>query len=490
MMDASGMMPYDSRTTSSGPIQRPPIAPQYMMGDTYTMAPIATNPAPHYQPHNHFSFNTYTPPSPPMPMAPSFRQYQDERPPMRVVPTEQQRVQNVSFPKEARSSFSEEACISPSIKSESQVASQRPFTPVQPVESKNITPNAAENAAQEVVFFTEVDTLMKAIQSKDSTKKSTDLGENHYPSPASSEAKMEDETRQSSPDDMSISEGQERKETQKRYICNIKDCRKRFAQKTHLDIHRRAHTGEKPYACQQPGCGKWFSQRGNLKTHERRHTGEKPFECQICRKSFAQRGNVRAHMETHSNVKRFHCKLDQCQKKFGQLGNLKSHMNKFHANTLQHWTTKFQHATVDDDMTPEEREMFEYFASLYKNSNKGIKGRGKDRKVSAITQTPGGIGVQNHFPVQHSSFHMHSSVQHLPHPVLAHSGGLGHYGMPQNAGHHIMAGRDPRDSYEMYDVDQDSVSGRGAGSSTAGTVYDEEHSRDLAFQDRYQERLF
>jgi len=30
-----------------------------------------------------------------------------------------------------------------------------------------------------------------------------------------------------------------------------------------------------------------------------------------------------------------------------------------------------------------DKEMMEYFAELYKNSNKGIKGRGKDRKISA-----------------------------------------------------------------------------------------------------------
>jgi hypothetical protein len=164
-------------------------------------------------------------------------------------------------------------------------------------------------------------------------------------------------------------------------------------------------------------------------------------------------------------------------------------MNKFHAATLQHWTNKFKSVTADDHMSPEDREMFEYFATLYKNSNKGIKGRGKDRKVTAISQQQGSMGVPRHFPVQHP-FPMHTSVQHLPHPVLTHSGNLGHYGMPQHPGQHVMSGRDPREPYDMYDVDQDSVSGSGAGSSTAGTVYEEDHTRDLAFQDRYQERLY
>lgn len=33
-------------------------------------------------------------------------------------------------------------------------------------------------------------------------------------------------------------------------------------------------------------------------------------------------------------------------------------------------------------MSPEDRDLWGYFATLYKNSNKGIKGRGKDRKIS------------------------------------------------------------------------------------------------------------
>lgn len=33
-------------------------------------------------------------------------------------------------------------------------------------------------------------------------------------------------------------------------------------------------------------------------------------------------------------------------------------------------------------MSPQDRKLWEYFATLYKNSNKGIKGRGKDRRIS------------------------------------------------------------------------------------------------------------
>ena len=67
----------------------------------------------------------------------------------------------------------------------------------------------------------------------------------------------------------------------KRYQCNMPGCNKSFYQKTHLEIHVRAHTGAKPFVssflsieltwtnkikiCKAPSCGQRFSQLGNLK---------------------------------------------------------------------------------------------------------------------------------------------------------------------------------------------------------------------------------
>jgi hypothetical protein len=50
---------------------------------------------------------------------------------------------------------------------------------------------------------------------------------------------------------------------------------------------------------------------------------------------------------------------------------------------LRHLTTKFATLGAGDYVTEQDKELWEYFASLYKNSNKGIKGRGKDRRISA-----------------------------------------------------------------------------------------------------------
>ena len=39
-----------------------------------------------------------------------------------------------------------------------------------------------------------------------------------------------------------------------------------------------------------------------------------------------------------------------------------------------------------DAISSADRELWEYFATLYKNSNKGIKGRGKDRRIFTVSQ--------------------------------------------------------------------------------------------------------
>ncbi|KAF2666360.1 hypothetical protein BT63DRAFT_56870 [Microthyrium microscopicum] len=247
--------------------------------------------------------------------------------------------------------------------------------------TETIKSSSPDDDGPSIVFTTDVDCLMRAIQAK--SNPAPQQGQ----APSAPEPKPEVIAPPPPPPQQHQAPPQHhepRTKSRKKYFCSIDGCNKSFFQKTHLEIHTRAHTGVKPFVCKEPSCGQRFSQLGNLKTHERRHTGERPYQCDICGKTFAQRGNVRAHKIVHQQIKPFTCRLDDCGKQFTQLGNLKSHQNKFHQNSLRYLTSKFANYREGDPVTAQDKELWEYFALLYKNSNKGIKGRGKDRRISTV----------------------------------------------------------------------------------------------------------
>lgn len=291
---------------------------------------------------------------------------------------------SLSQMRDARNSFQHQMNRSPSVKAEGD-------SPMQPAQIFN-QPNYHEEykqgltlktdtneSANGAVFNTDVDTLMKAIQAKSKPQRQQQSSKVLPRQPPQQTSILHSNAHHHGKGNDGV-----RMKAKKRYQCSMPDCNKSFYQKTHLEIHTRAHTGVKPFVCKEPTCGQRFSQLGNLKTHERRHTGERPYSCDICGKTFAQRGNVRAHKIVHQQIKPFTCKLDDCGKQFTQLGNLKSHQNKFHAPALRYLTQKFASIREGDPVTAQDKELWEYFASLYKNSNKGIKGRGKDRRISAV----------------------------------------------------------------------------------------------------------
>ncbi|KAK2848532.1 hypothetical protein FQN49_005635, partial [Arthroderma sp. PD_2] len=392
-------------------------------------------PHPHHQPHPQHPQHPQHPPHPQHPQHPQHQQHHQQ--PQHQQHQQQQQQQQPQPqqqphlpPSQSRLPPNQPAALQQSIPDPRHAkngVSRMAGTPVTrveeaqparaPIEQHNRSAEISKlpsppGSKPEIEFSTEIDTLMRAIQSKPRSASQPQLQlpplqKFNNTAPTSTSVAMHGGAPEWAQPNYGAPIPQEQAQIQqpsyaphqqtrntatkqksrRKYECTLPECRKNFTQKTHLDIHMRAHTGDKPFLCSEPGCGQRFSQLGNLKTHERRHTGEKPYSCDICHKRFAQRGNVRAHKITHDQAKPFTCRLDDCGKQFTQLGNLKSHQNKFHAQTLRNLTLRFAMITEPDRMNPQDAEMWEYFAMLYKNSNKGIKGRGKDRRVSSTAKT-------------------------------------------------------------------------------------------------------
>ncbi|KAK2006176.1 hypothetical protein LZ32DRAFT_544512 [Colletotrichum eremochloae] len=370
MMSNSNFAQYGSRASTSGSMNAATMAPQYMTAPQNNMTQM---PAMAYQrpTQDHFAYAQSN--ASPTNMNMSLRHPADERPVKPVAASEHDLPRASPYLQDSRS-VENHWHYSPYSPSEQNMSNSKAPHPLNTKEIKFNKPTSAEP----VNFTTAIDTLMKAIQKRNDsedivkgvpeTKQAVKAERMFSPKPEAAFALMATEyTDAPKP---------------KRYICDIDGCGKSFYQSTHLDTHRRAHTGEKPYQCNWPRCGRTFSQPGNLKTHMRRHTGEKPFRCEQCSRGFAQRGNLQTHMATHTNAKPFICKLDDCNKVFTQRGNLKDHQNKYHEKTLMEMTDWIVSISDPDALSDDQRELYWYFANLYKNSNKGIKGRGKDRRVS------------------------------------------------------------------------------------------------------------
>ncbi len=138
-----------------------------------------------------------------------------------------------------------------------------------------------------------------------------------------------------------------------------------------------------------------------------------------------------------------------------------SHQNKFHADAIRDLTAKFASIRDGDTVTAADKELWEYFSDLYKNSNKGIKGRGKDRKVGSVTSAPGTMVSRNSMLRSNVGMEMDSSMQ-----------------FDSREPSHVSSG------YDMFDDDDGTGSASHGGSSSTGSLYGADDGRELAFGDR------
>ncbi|KAK4152623.1 hypothetical protein C8A00DRAFT_16079 [Chaetomidium leptoderma] len=457
MMDAASMVPYDCRTpATAAPMPRPELAQHFLPGP-FNPAPMPSPASPQYQaPISYGGYNLYSQP-----------QMLDA--PFRHNESIHERMDGMPFLKRSRS---------PSIKSEA-----RSTTWDSPPPKADIT-NVRVPGPPFHQFNTAIDKLVRVIEAK--LEILSPKEESVQP-----DEKMEEQ-------DTQRGRG---KGKRKRFCCDIPGCSKMFAQKNNLDTHRRSHTGESPYTC--PHCFSGFTQSVNLKSHINRHTGARPYKCPECPKRFPQPSNVKAHMKTHVRRElRAHwvCRFANCQKAFTAKGNLKNHQNTYHVEAIEAFKAKLA-ATMDKGtLSEEEQEMARYIADVHNLANKGIKGRGKGRKVRRVTNP------MNTTTVHANPYPMSLLQQGLPNlrappqqPTMQQHGlpmyGLSNpaaYSMSRPPNNMLFGGGlaiNTRDTYGhggygMLDSDQLSDASSVHGSTPVMHMYEEEHARELAFGER------
>ena len=164
-------------------------------------------------------------------------------------------------------------------------------------------------------------------------------------------------------------------------------------------------------------------------------------------------------------------------------------MNKFHSRALHALTAKIAAGCNDESVAPADEELREYFATLYKNSNKGIKGRGKDIRRVGSTSPYGNQSSMGMIVSRHGIAHNRLIASNM----ITGLGIVG--GMPAHDNNidsrnvsHIPAG------YAIYDEDEVATSRSGSHSSesSGSSAYEVVQSannydggdRNLAFGDR------
>lgn len=172
-------------------------------------------------------------------------------------------------------------------------------------------------------------------------------------------------------------------------------------------------------------------------------------------------------------------------------------MNKFHAVALRNLTSRFASIQDGDTVSAADKDLWEYFAKLYRNSNKGIKGRGKDRKVGSHSHSHHSGNGMNGFVSRSMTSHYGGGMNGM-HGM---GGGMMAHGLPivREGSHHSHSSGAPT-HYEMNLAYEDDGSGSGSGSqgsqSSSGSMYGVEvvggapvdaydtEGRELAFGDR------
>lgn len=263
------VQPYDPRAASSAAMNRAIMAPHYVPMNSYSGDISA---APNHQQHqptpaqqNPFSFGTYTT-GVSNGLVPAFANNFVQQRPLPPLTQPESDVDRPVYQLDQRRGYLEEhQRASPVVKAEPQWNTPSTSSSIYLPANSKVVSTIPVSPGAEVHFGTEVDTLMKAIQAKSQTEPQSNPSPliesrsvvgvfvsspnlqttTHHSSHGSMEIKDTKLTYEDVQDDQSNQHSQ--KGGKKRYQCKIVGCSKSFYQKTHLDIHERAHTGDKPY---------------------------------------------------------------------------------------------------------------------------------------------------------------------------------------------------------------------------------------------------
>jgi hypothetical protein len=242
---------YDSRAPSSAPMTRAMAAPQYISHPPYSAAAADSMALPHQEMpihHHPFNFNSFPNASINILVSGLPESYIQARPLPRLAHPGVDGRRSYT-PGGHQSYVDDFNSQTPPIKPE-PLWSPSADSPVSGArKSENTSRRVPDPQSAEVSFDTEVDTLMKAIQAKSQTTQASQSPSEQaasYGSPQPSrygQAAGAVGSAQDSKEELQ----DDSKNGKRRYQCQVKSCMKSFYQKTHLDIHERAHTGIKPY---------------------------------------------------------------------------------------------------------------------------------------------------------------------------------------------------------------------------------------------------
>ncbi|KAL1862526.1 DNA-binding transcription factor [Diaporthe australafricana] len=367
MMDE--MVGYDTRTLpSSAPLQRPVMAPQYVMGNSYGDSPVTPMSASNYPSHSHFGdYGSYNQPSPSL--TSPFQQHPDRFPHRPMAPP------TPPLDSDSHSIYSRDGQAPYTPRDASRRSSTKPVTVVKTEDAnaqrtpKTIDAFIKEDGSLQFESNEKFDALLRLIPKAlclDGVK-NEEQSPCAAPTPA---AKEEPDT----------------KAPLKKYKCEFPGCSRSFAQKAPYKTHMDTHKGIKSHQCDV--CGIFVSQAGNLQTHKRCHTEEKPFACGLCGKLFKQRGNVKPHIENvHERKNKVICNFPRCGRNFTTIGNMKNHIGKVHKAVVNELLFKVESLKEGEKLEDHWVNLFKEYTIIFKNSNKGIKGRGQtNNKISKHEQ--------------------------------------------------------------------------------------------------------